>query len=102
MIYYINGPCSQSRGGLQTKPRWAGAPPGKKISAKFRRESRPHPLEFFVRTPWNFCLHQLSLSSLHASDQNISDNSEQSAAAYHRNQPPYHRRSNTGKFLCYF
>ncbi|MFS7989161.1 hypothetical protein Hanom_Chr14g01273361 [Helianthus anomalus] len=35
--------------------RWAGAPPGKKkFSAKFCRKSRPHPLKFFVRTPWNF------------------------------------------------
>ncbi|KAF5808042.1 hypothetical protein HanXRQr2_Chr04g0140911 [Helianthus annuus] len=43
-----------SRGGLKRKLRWAGAPSGKKNSAKFRRKSRPHPLEFFVRTPWNF------------------------------------------------
>ncbi|MFS7982300.1 hypothetical protein Hanom_Chr10g00961171 [Helianthus anomalus] len=41
-------------GGPKPSPRWAGAPPGKKISAKFRRKSHPHPLEFFVRTPWNF------------------------------------------------
>ncbi|KAJ0508899.1 hypothetical protein HanIR_Chr11g0522541 [Helianthus annuus] len=40
-----------SKGGPKPNPRWAGAPPGKKFSAKFRRKSRPHPLEFFVRTP---------------------------------------------------
>ncbi|MFS7924776.1 hypothetical protein Hanom_Chr03g00276661 [Helianthus anomalus] len=40
------------RGGPKVSPGWAGAPPGKKIfSAKFRRKFRPHPLEFFVRTP---------------------------------------------------
>ncbi|MFS7968236.1 hypothetical protein Hanom_Chr09g00795101 [Helianthus anomalus] len=45
----------KSRGGPKVSPGWAGAPPGKKIfSAKFRRKSRPHPLEFFDRTPWNF------------------------------------------------
>ncbi|MFS8019681.1 hypothetical protein Hanom_Chr15g01406541 [Helianthus anomalus] len=41
-------------GGPKPSPRWAGAPPEKKISAKFRRKSHPHPLDFFVRTPWNF------------------------------------------------
>ncbi|MFS8030499.1 hypothetical protein Hanom_Chr17g01534771 [Helianthus anomalus] len=42
----------QARGGPKVSPGWAGAPPGKKIfSAKFRRKYRPHPLEFFVRTP---------------------------------------------------
>ncbi|KAM0053283.1 putative EGF-like calcium-binding domain-containing protein [Helianthus debilis subsp. tardiflorus] len=39
------------RGGPKVSPGWAGAPPGKKIfSAKFRRKSRLHPLDFFVRT----------------------------------------------------
>ncbi|MFS7961601.1 hypothetical protein Hanom_Chr08g00717051 [Helianthus anomalus] len=43
------------RGGPKPTLRWAGAPPGKKkFSANFRQKSRPHPLEFFVRTPWNF------------------------------------------------
>ncbi|KAF5814096.1 hypothetical protein HanXRQr2_Chr03g0106671 [Helianthus annuus] len=28
-------------------------PRKKKFSAKLRRKSRPHLLEFFVRTPWN-------------------------------------------------
>ncbi|MFS7992762.1 hypothetical protein Hanom_Chr12g01086141 [Helianthus anomalus] len=47
-------PAHDLRGGLKASPRWAGAPPGKKISAKFRRKSHPHPLKFAVRTPWNF------------------------------------------------
>ncbi|KAF5823890.1 hypothetical protein HanXRQr2_Chr01g0043181 [Helianthus annuus] len=48
-------------GGLKLCPRWAGAPPGKKkFSVKFRQKSRPHPLKFSVRTPWNFfCPHPL-------------------------------------------
>ncbi|MFS7901064.1 hypothetical protein Hanom_Chr00s165481g01826751 [Helianthus anomalus] len=44
-----------TRGGPTTKPRWAGAPPRKKnFSVIFRRKSRPHPVEFFGRTTWNF------------------------------------------------
>ncbi|MFS8006871.1 hypothetical protein Hanom_Chr14g01254281 [Helianthus anomalus] len=46
---------SRGRGGPTTMPRWAGAPPRNKFFyVNFRRKTRPHPLEFFVRTPWNF------------------------------------------------
>ncbi|KAJ0666225.1 hypothetical protein HanPI659440_Chr17g0664481 [Helianthus annuus] len=52
--------CVTFKGGRKRKARWAGAPPGKEnFSAKFRRKSRPHPLEFFVRTSWNFRPHLL-------------------------------------------
>ncbi|MFS8014116.1 hypothetical protein Hanom_Chr15g01340851 [Helianthus anomalus] len=44
----------QPRADLKSTQGGRAHPRGKKISAKFRRKSRPHPLEFFVRTPWNF------------------------------------------------
>ncbi|KAM0055858.1 putative glycerophosphodiester phosphodiesterase, protein kinase RLK-Pelle-LRK10L-2 family [Helianthus debilis subsp. tardiflorus] len=65
---YICSPsrCVSSKGGLTHSPGWAGAPPRKKkFSAKFRRKSRPHPLEFFVRTPWNFLSASLGLFRPH-------------------------------------
>ncbi|MFS7933460.1 hypothetical protein Hanom_Chr04g00380081 [Helianthus anomalus] len=47
-------------------PRWAGAPPRQKnFYVNFRRKSRPHPLEFFVRTPWNFSAAPLGIFRPH-------------------------------------
>uniref|UniRef100_A0A251THB6 Putative FAD/NAD(P)-binding domain-containing protein n=1 Tax=Helianthus annuus TaxID=4232 RepID=A0A251THB6_HELAN len=43
-----------------------GRTPGeKKFSAKFRRKSRPHPLKFLVRTPWNFLSARLGIFCPH-------------------------------------
>ncbi|MFS7928553.1 hypothetical protein Hanom_Chr04g00322121 [Helianthus anomalus] len=54
------------RGGPKLRPRWAGAPPRKeKFSAKFRRKSCPHPLKFFVCTPWNFLSAPLGIFRSH-------------------------------------
>ncbi|MFS7932959.1 hypothetical protein Hanom_Chr04g00374111 [Helianthus anomalus] len=55
-LRYSFQPRNQRHTGADPSPAQGGRahPQGKKISAKFRRKSRPHPLEFFVRTPWNF------------------------------------------------
>ncbi|KAJ0507339.1 hypothetical protein HanIR_Chr11g0505191 [Helianthus annuus] len=46
---------SYTQGRTQAHLKVGGRTPReKKISANFRRKSRPHPLKFFVRTPWNF------------------------------------------------
>ncbi|MFS8034137.1 hypothetical protein Hanom_Chr17g01577691 [Helianthus anomalus] len=53
-----------NHGRTQAQPKVGGRTPGEnKFNVKFRRKSRPHPLEFFVRTHWNFSTTPLKFSS---------------------------------------
>ncbi|KAM0000311.1 hypothetical protein Hdeb2414_s0435g00893091 [Helianthus debilis subsp. tardiflorus] len=54
-------------------PRWAGAPRENFFYVIFRRKSRPHPVEFFVRTPWNFSVAPLGIFHPHPWVKNIMD-----------------------------
>ncbi|MFS7999757.1 hypothetical protein Hanom_Chr12g01170271 [Helianthus anomalus] len=55
----------QSGADLRQSQGGRAHPREKKISAKFRRKSCPHPLEFFVCTPWNFPSAPLGIFRLH-------------------------------------